>query len=112
MPGIPRNRLCRAAGIAPLEGAEVRGSKPACAGWDGTEEPLPLAATRGAAGASGGVSSLLEHLGIHLGAALGAIARTAHGALVDHRIDPRCEFGRQPDLLGLQVFAQVVEAGR
>src|SRR5215216_3379072 len=32
--GTPRNRLCRAAGVAPGR-AEGRGSKPACAGLDG-----------------------------------------------------------------------------
>jgi hypothetical protein len=42
----PRNRLCRAAGVRPLEGAEGRGSKPACAGLDVPEEQPPLAAAR------------------------------------------------------------------
>jgi hypothetical protein len=42
--GTPRNRLRRAAGVAPLEGAESRGSKPARAGLDGSEEPQALAA--------------------------------------------------------------------
>ena len=44
MRGHPQNRLCRAAGVRPPEGAEGRGSEPACAGLDVPEEQPPLAA--------------------------------------------------------------------
>ncbi|VTU24885.1 hypothetical protein H4CHR_01483 [Variovorax sp. PBS-H4] len=47
MPGTPRNRLCRAAGVAPGEGAEGRGSKPACAGLDGLKGKASGRSTQG-----------------------------------------------------------------